>query len=278
VFHEFFNEKYLLKPVNKKLRCISCGITNVKFNKEHLFPVWLIKKTKTNKTSIRWSNKKISTMKATLPICIECNKEFSKNLEKPVSKIFDDLEFSRGISDNEAELLVRWMWKTQGLAWCFNNSYDNYTHTYTLKERSLLPINNIRGYILLAISIINKIDSSFQDSPLGFDSTNELDCVFSAGVFSKIAIIVSLVNFEKYIPNNYSKYILFQNRQKCGDMKLFFPKVGFRICTEAVFFTKKISIILSKEHDNLVRELQKNHESNISKIIKDYNIKIKSYN
>lgn len=272
MFAEFYNNKYLLNKIHPKKRCICCGKTNVKFNKEHLFPQWLIKKTNTDKTGIRWDKKTISTMKATLPICIECNQDFSKKLEKPTSKIFNDLESKKGISDNEAELLVRWMWKTVGLAWCFNNSYDDYTHSYNLKERVLLPINNIRGCVLLAISLVNKIDPYFGDSPLGFDSSNEIDCVFSSGVFSKIAIIVSLVDFEEYIPNYYSKYILCPIKQKWGDMKIFFPKFGFSYCTDAVFATKQISKFLSKQHDALAIELQKMSYERMPKILKNYKI------
>lgn len=193
-------------------------------------------------------------------------------MEKPISKIFNDLEDNKGVSDNEAELIVRWMWKTVGIAWCFTHPFIDYTHTYNLKERSLYPINNMRGSIILAISLIRGIDPSFGDLPMGFDSSNEIDCVFCSGVFSKIAIIVSLNCFYDEILQVYDIYELLPNRKNFGDMKVFFPKIGFRTCSEAVYVTKTLSDKLSKLHDNLALELQSNAYKNMPKVLKDYKI------
>src|SRR5262245_9695115 len=81
-------------------------------------------------------------MAATLPLCEECNNDFGVQLERPVSLIFEALEAGEGITDKEAELLVRWLWKFEGMFW----SAENHTHPellysdrWTLKERVLGP-------------------------------------------------------------------------------------------------------------------------------------------
>lgn len=251
----YFNTKLLLKPLKPKNQCVCCHRTNIKVNKEHLFPKWLINRTNTNNTSIRWIDNKIPALNATLPICTDCNRDFGAKLEQPLSKIFNDLEDNKGLSDNEAELIVRWMWKTVGIAWCFNHPFMDYTHTYNLRERSLYPINNIRGSIILAISLIKGIDPSFGDLPMGFDSSNKIDCIFCSGVFSKVAIIVSLNCFYDEILQFYDIYELLPQREKFGNMKIFYPKTGFRTCVEAVNITKILSDKLSKLHDEFALEL-----------------------
>ena len=262
----------LLKPLKPQNRCICCRKTNIKKSKEHLFPQWLIKKTGTDKTTIQWLGKWLPPLSCTLPICEDCNNEFNKKLEQSFQKIFSDLESGRGISDNKAELLVRWMWKTYGIAWCVTNSSDDYTHTYNLRERALYPINNMRGSISIAISLIENIDSSFSGAPMGFDSVNNKDCIFVSGVFSKIAIMVFLDIFVEEIPSNFCIYRLFSKRENFGYIKTFYPKVGFKTCTDAVGITRLCSIRLSELHDNLAFELIGLAQNKISKKIIDYRI------
>lgn len=262
----------LLEPIKPQNRCVCCRKIGIKKSKEHLFPQWLIKKTGTDKTSIKWLGKWLPAGNCTLPICEDCNNEFNKLLEQPVQKIFNDLESGNGISDNEAELLVRWMWKTYGIAWCIANSSDDYTHTYNLRERALYPINNMRGSISVAISIIDTIDPSFSDAPMGFDSVNKLDCIFVSGVFSNIAIMVFLDIFIEEIPTNFSIYRLFTKREKFGNIKTFFPKIGFNTCIDAVGITRLCSISLSKLHDNLWFKLIEPALKKMSKKIIDYRI------
>lgn len=262
----------LLEPIKTQNRCVCCRKIGIKKSKEHLFPQWLIKKTGTDKTTIEWFGKWLPANKCTLPICEECNNEFNKELEQPVRKIFNDLESGKGISDNETELLVRWMWKTYGIAWCVANSSDDYTHTYNLRERALYPINNMRGSISIAISMIETIDSSFGDAPMGFDSINKKDCIFVSGVFSKIALMVFLDIFIEEIPTNFYIYRLFPRREKFGYIKTFFPRIGFRTCTDAVGITRLCSIRLSKLHDNLAFDLIESAQKKMSKKIIDYRI------
>jgi len=79
-----------LKHLKKK--CAACERSGVGMNKEHVFPKWLILKTNTNNTGIHWlTNRKLTALKATLPLCRECNTIFGKELERPVSKLFNEI-------------------------------------------------------------------------------------------------------------------------------------------------------------------------------------------
>jgi hypothetical protein len=223
--------------------------------KEHVFPKWLIIRTNTHKTGIRWGmKKKVPALSATLPLCKECNKAFGDKLEKPVSKIFDDLEARKGISDNEAELLIRWLWKIDGLFWIALHPTDDYSPVYTLRERVLRPLDAIRDQLALAISLIENIDPSHRDKPLGLDSgVRELDGIFVAGVFSEVAMMVLLKDFAYMVPQHFSLYELASTKDASDDAKLFHPKVGFKDDNEAVFFTKLSSEELAKAHEILAR-------------------------
>ena len=242
---------YTYKQMSKfKLECIACDESGKKMNKEHVFPKWLILKTKTDKTKISWKkNINIPGLAATLPLCEECNSLFGSELESPVAHIFEELELGRGLSDYEAELLIRWLWKIDGMIWKVNNPNETYSEKYTLKERVLNPVDLVRPHLILAISIIETIDFGFVDSPMGIDSTNQIDSIFVSGVFSRVAIMVTLDCFQNLIPPNFSIYNLKDIMDKEDTNKVFFPKKGFLDCTKAVGITKMASIRLSEEHD-----------------------------
>jgi hypothetical protein len=227
-------------------------------NKEHVYPEWLIRRTGTHETGIRWGKNWVPALAATVPLCVECNKAFGRELEVPVSKIFDDLESNRGISDNEAELLIRWLWKTVGLFWIAQHPMDDYSEAYTLRELVLRPIDYVRGHLMLGVSLIEKIDASHGDKPMGLDSgIQELDAIFVSGVFSEIAVMVLLEDFVQMVPDNFSIYRLAAKRDASAYAKFFYPKVGFQNDNEAVCVTLFSSINLAKAHDNLARELQR---------------------
>lgn len=223
-------------------------------SQEHVFPIWLIRRTNTDKTEIGWMGKRtISAQSATIPLCVECNRDFGKHLETPVSKIFDDLEARQGISDNEAELLVRWLWKIDGLFWIARYPKGDYSIAYTLRERVLRPIDTIRSQLVLAVSLIETIDPSFGDKPLGIDSYTHLDAIFVSGVFSEIAMMVVHEAFVNMIPEAFSKYRFSSIRDASSEAKLFHPKVGFKDDIEAIVITKLVSERLSAAHETLQR-------------------------
>jgi hypothetical protein len=231
--------------------CAACGESNREMNKEHYFPRWLIERTGTVCEGIKWGGKKsISALSATLPLCVRCNSDFGRELESPMARIFDDIEASRGLTDEEAELVVRWMWKFEGLAWVFHNPRAVYTQRYTLRDRVLCPIDDIRGNLTLAIGLAEQRDPDFKEGAMGIDSFNLHNAIFVSGVFSRVAILVSLGLFEDEIPQVLSKYRLAPHREhNTAKAKLFFPTVGFPTCSVAVGMMKAISPSLSLLHD-----------------------------
>lgn len=92
-----------------KDKCIVCERENKPMSKEHIFPQWLLERTKTRKEKIGWIYGKVSAGKCTIPICEECNRDLGTELEGPVSGIFKLIESGNGFNDYEAELLIRWM-------------------------------------------------------------------------------------------------------------------------------------------------------------------------
>jgi hypothetical protein len=87
-------------------------------------------------------------MSATLPLCAACNHNFGAQLEGPVSAAFEDLEARRGIADEQAELLIRWLWKYEGIFWSAENvgRLDAlYSDRWTLKERGLASHPSAKG-------------------------------------------------------------------------------------------------------------------------------------
>jgi uncharacterized membrane protein len=230
--------------------CPGCNKVGKKMNKEHFFPEWLIERSGVDRTGIEWiGNKKISARAGTIPLCVDCNTLFGKHLESQVSRIFLDLESGKGLSDSEAELLVRWLWKFEGLYWILAHPGLSYTPKYSLAERILRPIDEIRGSLVLAIGLIDRIDSTYGDKPMGIDSVNEHNAIFVAGVFLSVAIMVLHEGFSDLVPPEFSLYHLANKGDPQAGAKLFYPKVGFKDCTEAVVKTKLIARVLSAQHD-----------------------------
>ena len=127
---------------------------------EHLFPRWLIDYAPARKGTIRWiEGKRVAADKATIPLCTDCNGEFGRVLESPVSEIFRAIDRGEGLSDHDCALLVRWLWKFEGLAWLLShvgNPNANYTEDYRLVERVTTdaPFDTTRFYMVLALSRI----------------------------------------------------------------------------------------------------------------------------
>ncbi len=243
-------------PKKFKKICAACGTVDSKTNKEHFWPQWLIEKTGTHRTTVRFTTAKFINPKTlVVPLCIRCNTDFGRELEAPVSRIFEDLEAGRGISDVEAELLIRWLWKFEGLFWIFTHPEHKYSVKYTLRERVLQPIDDLRSELSLAISLADEIDPSFGDAPMGLDSWNEHDAIFVAGVFSRIAIMVLRKRFEPDVPSQFTLYRLSDRCAPDRAAKLIYPKTGFKTCIEAVGVTRKVGLYLSHAHDLEARNL-----------------------
>jgi len=233
-----------------KRTCAGCEKPGLEMNDEHVFPQWLIRRTKTNLTSIRWlAGNRVNPLAATLPLCVGCNRDFGRVLEDPVSRIFDDLESHRGISENEAELLIRWLWKIDGLFWIASYPEGDYSRKYTLREKVLSPIDIARSYLRLAVSLIDHIDECFKDKPIGIDSHCRIDGLFVAGVFSQTAIMVVHEQLESQIPKQYSVLRMQRQPDSSSNAKLFYPITGFVDDTQAVTVSMILGARLSTAHD-----------------------------
>ncbi|MDT7042405.1 hypothetical protein [Candidatus Nitronereus thalassa] len=244
-----------------KERCADCNRQGVPMNKEHIFPKWLILRTRTNQSGIRWGGKHdVPALACTFPLCEDCNTAFGKELEGPVSMLFEEIEQGRGITDFEAELLIRWMWKIEGLAWIANHPDVLYSEKYTLRERVLFPIDDIRGRLILGVALIKELHPESDDFPMGVDSTNEYSVVFVSGVFSRVATMTVLDEFETMIPSQFGRYRLAPVRQQLQGGKLFYPPTSFKDDVEAVGVTKIASDRISVSHDRMAISLQKAKE------------------
>lgn len=240
----------MVAPKQFKKVCVGCGAIDPKITKEHFWPEWLILRTGTHKTSVRFdATKRINPRALVVPLCVTCNTDFGRELEAPVSRIFADLEAGKGISDLEAELLIRWLWKFEGLSWCFTNPSGIYNEKYTLRQRVLQPIDEFRSNLTLALSLVDVINPKFGDAPMGLDSWTDVSAVFVAGVFSRIAIMVLESQFEEFVPKQFAIYRLADPKAPDRDAKLFHPPIGFRDCVEAVNVTKEVGGFLSHAHD-----------------------------
>jgi hypothetical protein len=201
-------------------------------------------------------NKRIPADQATLPLCTQCNTDFGEQLEVPMSGILDDNEDGNGISDHEAEIIVRWLWKVEGLLWHISNPTSAYSPKYTLRERVLSPLDSIRGHLILAIALCETIDPTYGDSPMGIDSHGRVDGVFVSGVFSQTAMMVVLDAFSDLIPRQFSIYRLLADRGiVTSRAKLFFPRTTFPSDTELVGVTYTSSLPLTAAHEAFATHL-----------------------
>jgi hypothetical protein len=223
-------------------------------NKEHVWPEWLITKTRTHLTEVRHSpGKKVNPRSMTVPLCVDCNSAFGETLENPMKKVLADLEAGLGLSDQQCSILVRWLWKLTGLATFMNDPEMGYRDGRTIRERVLSPLGTTREVITLAISLAEVVDAKYKDEPMGLDSKNLLSAVYVAGVFGRVAVMVVLREFDEEVPKSFSLYHFSEEGAADRDAKLFFPKTGFKTCEAAVFETALSAAYPSYAHDNVVR-------------------------
>ncbi len=243
-----------------KLRCIGCERVGQPMSQEHLFPKWLIEYASVRKGGITWlGRKRVDPDKATIPLCRECNGALSQSLEAPLAEIFRAVDRGESLSDRDCELVVRWMWKFEGLQWhlnFFGVPQARYTESHTLVERvtTSAPFEQVRADMALAISRTKNNDKDFEDWPLGLDMPPTLSAMAMSGVFGPIAIICSLGIFADEIPEQFGIYRFGNVPDR--DEKLFLPLTGFETATDAVVTTLRVSLQLAKLHDELARKQQ----------------------
>lgn len=233
-------------------RCVGCERVGQKMSREHFYPLWLIERARITR-GINWATKKgVDPRSATVPLCETCNNEFGAKLESPVAFAFDKLEKDLGITDYEAELLVRWLWKAEGISWTAMNPRDHYSSIWTLRERALgAGFRNIRAGLSLAIALVKEVDTHVVDLPLGFDSpAGYKNSIFMSGVFCHVAIMCLLSEFSHLVPPAYSIY-QFPDRPTAIDASVFFPERTFVTFDDAIEYTSKSSAALWLAHERL---------------------------
>src|SRR4051812_27942498 len=128
-----------------RIVCVACGKSDQQMTREHFWPQWLIERAAPR--SVRWHANRINAKSATVALCKDCNASFGSELESPMAKIFSDVESGLGLSDFEAELLVRWLWKFEGLSWLQTHSRHTYSHAFSLRDRALNRLGPIRPHL-----------------------------------------------------------------------------------------------------------------------------------
>jgi len=227
-------------------------------SKEHIWPKWLAERANIKKHGVAWfdgdKEKRVPPSAATIPLCEECNHELGGKLEGPVSEIFERMEAGAGITDRDAEFLVRWMWKFEGLFWNLHHFSDPsavYSDAYTVRDRVLGPssLTAIRPHLTLAVSLIAEQDDVSPDWPIGLDSgLDEYNSIFVSGVFCRTALMVCLTKFSHLIAPQFGLYSL-KSEPSDENEPCFFPPTNFRNPTEAIGVTTRNSKMLSVAHD-----------------------------
>jgi hypothetical protein len=220
-------------------------------NKEHLFPRWLVERCDAASTRIPWtSDRRVFAGAATLPLCVECNADFGRELEGPVQLIFTALESGEEISDEQAELLIRWMWKIKGLAWIAGHPQGDCTNRYSLRERVLTPIDEVRGSLVLGLARFAELDAESSDYPMGLNTYTEVDAIFAAGVLSGLAVVVTVVPFVEFLPDQYQRLQLVSTRADGAGRTVLAP-ITFSHDVEAVGVSASLGRALSRLHDEV---------------------------
>lgn len=239
-----------------KHKCICCEESGKKINREHILPQWLLKMSHAQQDLFNSPNGKIPAISLTIPLCEECNRKLGAELEKPVSNIFKAIENGEGFNDYDAELLVRWIWKINGMFyWSFCN--DNWKYgLITLKEHVLSQIVQPRDRISIAVSLIEDAEEDFGSAPVGMDSVSFYSNVYGAGVFSKICLVVFYSQFSRYFDESrWTVYKLNNAPMLLNPKNKIFPKYGFKTGSEAITYVQTYfgnNSIIYMEHEKYV--------------------------
>jgi hypothetical protein len=251
-----------------RLRCTGCDQVGLKMTKEHFFPKWLIDFAAVYNEGIVWlDGQNVAPDKATIPLCQECNEKFGTHLEGPVAEIFRELERGNSISEHEAELLVRWLWKFEGLQWAVMSTHRPeglYTRRYTLRDRVITSqaFDEVRNDMTLAVALVNNNDPGFKDWPMGLDTPPSENATTMSGVFGRIALICSFSRFSEAIPDVYGK-VQFGCPTEDRDAKAFLPPVSFMHAGGAIETTTKVGHLLARLHDEWGRDAKRSHTGSI---------------
>jgi hypothetical protein len=243
-----------------RVRCVACERVSQRMSREHFWPQWLVRHAGVLHDGVRWMDiRGLNPKSATLPLCTECNSRLGHELEEPVSRLLPRAEEGHGISHSEAVLLVRWMWKFEGLAAAYFHAGDprwRYAEAGTLIQTVLDPLiaERVLGDLMLVVGFAHRNDPAFRDGPMGLDSAiSDLDAVFVSGVFGKTALLVSAMEFDHLIPACMGRYRFNSLEVRSVSEPSFFPPTCFPYCTDAVQSMREISGPLKAAHERRAR-------------------------
>src|SRR5262249_4855659 len=111
----------------------------------------------------------------------------------------------------------------------------------------------IRPRMMLALAMCRTNDEGFVDWPLGLDTMPGDSSLTMSGVFRRVAIVTSLVDFAGIIPDVFGKYA-FGNPPTDRSVKSFVPPCSFVTANAAIEMTKKVAARLTKLHDEFAAE------------------------
>lgn len=255
-----------------KLRCAGCDRVGQTMTKEHFFPKWLIEYADARQEGITWPEKvgfdwedrrNVNPEKAVVPLCGDCNGVLGTLLEGPISKIFRGLDRGEGLSDLEAEFLVRWLWKFEGLQWSVfrDHNHQTYTRRFTLRERVTMSraFDEVRPHLVLAVALANANDPG-RDWPMGLDTPVGENAITMSGVFRRVALMVSLEQFADEVHPAFGQY-RFGPPPADRNAKVFAPPCSFLTARGAVSVTQDCAARLLVLHDEFGRHMKREQEA-----------------
>jgi hypothetical protein len=271
--HEKRKRNKLLGLGNRalKLRCAGCNRVGRAMTHEHFFPRWLIEYadarregiTWPEKVGFEWKDRNVNPDKAVIPLCDDCNNAFGTELEGPVSQIFRGIDRRDGLSDLESELLVRWLWKFEGLQWSIFHDHNSQTYTrrFTLKDRvtTSRAFDEVRPHLVLAVAVANANDAG-RDWPMGLDTPVGENAINMSGVFRRVALIVSLEQFADEIHPAFGIY-RFGQQPPDRTAKIFTPPCTFLTARKAVSVTQDCADRLYVLHEEFGRRIKREQEA-----------------
>lgn len=241
-----------------KSRCLACDRAGRPRNREHFWPRWLIEFCEATEEPVNWLGKRVAASAVQIPLCVECNSAFGNELETPMSALLPRISGGDGMSDLDCELLVRWLWKFEGLGWGIYYFHDSmqYSSMYTLRQRVLNKdsLNGIRGELVVCVALAHKNNPGLHDWSLGISSgVGKHDAIFIAAVFRNVAMMVTLAHFAHLVPPMFARYQL-RTVPSALDVKVLQPQVVFPLVSDAEIVTREASMFLKFAHEQHAEE------------------------
>lgn len=234
--------------------CAGCGVSDRETKQTAIYPQWLLSKTKTFSKPVHGvtAHKTMAGRQCTAALCEECRTVFAKELDEPAVAILKQIENGTGFNDQEADILIRWLWKVTGLAAALGNGMP----AENLRERCAKPLESPRSRMSIAAALTN---GEFNDrngkTAMGITVLPEQAAEFAAGLFSRTALIAYHSKYNQLVSDSYTKYELSSAPLLVNPAKRVLPKTSFGASGQAAAETAFIANgALLRAHENDARE------------------------